>query len=115
MAASPMAAGLALTGNNCGAVIGSLMVLGLEYGRQDVNEGMEGIVKGIKPMRRLIRHFQKKYGEMDCRNLTGTDLSDPEKAATYFDAGGLEKCANMLADIAGHVAGTLYDERKSRM
>ena len=113
MAASPMAAGLSLTGNNCGAIIGSLMVLGLQYGRQDVNEGMEGIVKGIQPMRRCIRNFHKIYGEMNCRDLTGTDLANPEKATAYFDAGGLEKCANMLADTAGYVAGVLYDERMS--
>lgn len=111
LAASPFAAGLALTGNNCGALIGSLMVLGLQYGRADVHEGMEGIVKGIKPMRRFIRYFQQRHGEMNCRDLTGTDLADPKKASAYFEAGGLEKCATMMADAAGHVAGVLYDER----
>ncbi|MFZ3044629.1 MAG: hypothetical protein WA151_01840 [Desulfatirhabdiaceae bacterium] len=32
---------------------------------------------------------QRRDGEMDCRNLTGTDLTNPEKVAAYFDAGGL--------------------------
>ena len=114
MAASPFAAGLSLTGNNCGAVVGALMVLGLEFGRRDVNEGMEGILKGIRPMRRLIRHFEEKYGALDCRDLTGTDLADPAKATRYFDAGGLEKCATMMAEAAGFAAGVLYDERKKQ-
>ena len=43
MSASPFAAGMALTGNNCGALIGGLMVLGLFYGRKDVKDGMAGI------------------------------------------------------------------------
>lgn len=112
MAASPFAAGLALTGNNCGALIGSLMVLGMEFGRRDVNEGMEGIIKGIRPMRRFIKYFKEQNGELDCKKLTGTDLADPLKAKEYFDSGGLLKCAGILADSAGYVAGVIFDEKK---
>lgn len=114
MAASPFAAGLALTGNNCGAVIGGLMVLGLEFGRRDVNEKMEGILKGIRPMRKFIRRFEHKYGAMNCRDLTKTDLSNPEKADAYFSAGGLENCAAMMADAAGIVAAMLYQANAER-
>ena len=110
MAASPFAAGLALTGNNCGAAIGALMVLGLAYGRRDVNEGMEGILKGIRPMRKFVKYFEEKYGHMNCRDLTGTDLANPQKATAYFEAGGLEKCATMMADAAAFVAELIYDE-----
>jgi len=110
LAASPMAAGLALTGNNCGAVMGSLMILGMQYGRSNIYDGMDGIVKGIRPARRFIKYFQGKHGNINCRDITGTDLSNPENAKAYFDSGGLEKCANILSDAAGHVAGTLYDE-----
>jgi C_GCAxxG_C_C family probable redox protein len=110
MAASPFAAGLALTGNNCGATIGALMVLGLVYGRRDVNEGMQGIIKGIRPMRKFVKYFENKYTHLNCRDLTGTDLAIPHQAADYFDAGGLEKCAAMMADAAAFVAELIYDE-----
>ena len=110
MAASPFAAGLALTGNNCGAAIGALMVLGLVYGRRDVNEGMDGILKGIRPMRKFVKYFEAKYGHLNCRDLTGTDLADPQKATAYFEAGGLEKCATMMADAAAFVAELIYDD-----
>jgi C_GCAxxG_C_C family probable redox protein len=110
MAASPFAAGLALTGNNCGAAIGALMVLGLVYGRQDVNEGMPGILKGIRPMRKFVKYFEGKYGHLNCRDLTGTDLAIPHQAAAYFEAGGLEKCATMMADAAAFVAELIYEE-----
>lgn len=111
MSASPFAAGMALTGNNCGALIGGLMVLGLFYGREDVNEGMEGIIKGIRPMRKFVKYFEDKEHHLDCRDLTGTDLADPEKAAIYFNEGGLEKCATMMAEAASFVAGIVYDDR----
>ena len=110
MAASPFAAGLALTGNNCGAAIGALMVLGLVYGRRDVNEGMEGILKGIRPMRKFMKYFENKYAHLNCRDLTGTDLANPQKATAYLEAGGLEKCATMMADAAAFVAELIYDE-----
>ena len=114
MASSPFAAGLALTGNNCGALIGGLMALGLVFGRKDVNEGMEGILDGIRPMRKLVKYFKETYLNLDCRDITGTDLADPEKATAYFESGGLEKCANMLADVAGFVGDIIYEEKEKR-
>ncbi len=47
MASSPFVGGVALTGNNCGAVIGGLMVLGTVFGRKDLKEGMPGILTGV--------------------------------------------------------------------
>jgi len=112
MASSPFAAGLALTGNNCGAVIGGLMALGLVYGRKDVNEGMPGILAGIRPMRRLVKYFNETYQDINCRDITGTDLADPEKATAYFEAGGLKKCATMMADVAGFVGDIIWEDHK---
>jgi len=111
MSASPFAAGMALTGNNCGALIGGLMVLGLFYGREDVNEGMAGIIKGIRPMRKFVKYFEGKEGHVNCSDLTGTDLADPEKATAYFKEGGLEKCAGLMAEAASFVAAMIYDDK----
>lgn len=111
MASSPFAAGLALTGNNCGALIGGLMALGLVYGRKDVNEGMPGILAGIRPMRKLVKYFDETYQDLNCRDITGTDLANPEKATAYFESGGLEKCATMMADVAGFVGDTIWEDR----
>lgn len=112
MASSPFAAGLALTGNNCGALIGGLMVLGLVYGRKDLSKGMPGILAGIRPMRKLVRYFEGNHPGLNCREITGTDLADPEKANAYFDGGGLAKCATMLADVAGFVGDFIWDDRE---
>jgi C_GCAxxG_C_C family probable redox protein len=114
MASSPFAAGLALTGNNCGALVGGLMALGLVYGRKDVTEGMPGILAGIRPMRKLVKYFNETYQNVDCRDITGTDLANPEKATAYFESGGLEKCATMMADVAGFVADILYEESEEQ-
>jgi len=110
MAASPFAAGMSLTGNNCGGLIGGLMILGTVFGRKSVKEGMPGILEGIRPMRKLVKYFNGLYPSIDCRDITGTDLADPEKSEAFFAGGGLEKCAGILSDVAGFVAGILYDE-----
>ncbi len=111
MAASPFAGGLALTGNNCGALTGGLIVLGLVFGRRDVTEGMDGILAGIRPMRKLVKYFEKEHGTVNCRDITQTEVADPVKSVEYFDHGGLEKCARMIADVAAFVGDILYEEK----
>ena len=111
MAASPFAAGMSMTGNNCGALIGGLMVLGAVFGRRRMGDGMEGIIDGIRPARKLVKHFQSRFGTVNCCDLTQTDLADPVKADAYFAGGGLEQCAGVTGEVAAFVGGLLYDER----
>lgn len=109
-AASPFAAGMSLTGNNCGALIGGLMILGTFHGRTSVKEGMPGILAGIRPMRKLVKYFTTINPSINCRDITGTDLADPVKSEAFFSGGGLQKCAGTIADVCGAVAGMLYDD-----
>ncbi len=113
-AASPFAAGMSMTGNNCGALIGGLMILGVVFGRRRMADGMEGIIDGIRPSRRLVRHFQKRFGTLNCSEITQTDLADPVKADAYFAGGGLDRCAGVTGETAALVADLLYDEMTKR-
>jgi len=114
MAASPFAAGMSLTGNNCGALIGGLMILGTVFGRRAVAEGMPGILEGIRPSRKLVRYFTGTWNFVDCRDITQTDLADPVKSEEFFGGGGLEKCSGIIAEVTGFVAGLLYEEKIAR-
>jgi C_GCAxxG_C_C family probable redox protein len=113
-AASPFAAGMSMTGNNCGALIGGLMVLGVVFGRRSMADGMEGIIDGIRPARRLVKHFQRHFGTLNCIEITRTDLADPVKADAYFAGGGIERCAAITGEVAAFVADFLYDEMTRR-
>jgi C_GCAxxG_C_C family probable redox protein len=113
-AASPFAAGMSMTGNNCGALIGGLMILGVVFGRRSMADGMEGIIDGIRPARRLVKHFQRRFGTLNCFEITQTDLADPVKADAYFAGGGLDKCAGVTGEVAAYVADLLYDEMTKR-
>ena len=109
MAASPFFAGIALTGNTCGSLVGGLMVLGLFFGRKDVNEELPGLIKGVKPMRNLIKVFTEDNKSLNCKDITGTDLANRMNAAAYFETGGLERCAGIMSQTAGYVAEMIYD------
>jgi C_GCAxxG_C_C family probable redox protein len=113
-AASPFAAGMSMTGNNCGALIGGLMILGVVFGRRSMDDGMEGIIDGIRPARRLVKHFQKRYSNLNCLEITQADLADPVKADAYFAGGGLDRCAGITGEVAAFVADLLYDEMTKR-
>ncbi len=113
-ASSPFFGGMALTGNTCGALLGGLMVLGLIYGRKDVSEEVPGLIKGVKPLRKFIQFFGEQNKNMNCRDITGTDLADPQKAEAYFAAGGLARCAGILAQVAGYVADLVYENHQAQ-
>ncbi|MEM4406285.1 MAG: C-GCAxxG-C-C family protein [Candidatus Methanomethylicaceae archaeon] len=114
MAASPFVGGIALTGRTCGALIGGLMVAGLVFGRQKVEEGQEGILRGIKPMRKIVKFFVDRYGSVNCNDLTSVDLANPEQARDYFASGGVERCASVMAETAMFVGEIIYGEFEKR-
>lgn len=113
-AASPFFAGMALTGNTCGPLLGGLMVLGLFFDRKDVKEEAAGLIKGVKVLRKFVQEFTKQNKSMNCKDITGTDLADPQKAEAYFAAGGLERCARITAQAAGYVADLIYEHHQAQ-
>ena len=54
--------GLGRTGRTCGALLGGIMALGLKYGRNDPEEGMEGLGKGQRATYDLVKWFEQEFG-----------------------------------------------------
>lgn len=114
-AASPFFAGLALTGQTCGALIGPLMMLGMVFGREDIDQGLPGLLENVRPMRKLVKNFsQKNRDQISCRGITGVDMANPEQSQEYFKAGGLERCARLMADTAAEAAGLIWEHRQKQ-
>src|SRR3972149_1940031 len=57
--------GIALRGETCGAVVGSLMAIGLVYGRDDL-EDWHGSFGSLPPARRFTRRFEEVNGSTRC-------------------------------------------------
>ena len=94
--------GIALRGETCGAVIGSLMALGLVYGRDDLQD-RRGYIRSLPSARRFCRRFEEENGSTACsailREKLGRDydLADRAEALEYATTGGPEACALVVA------------------
>lgn len=70
-----LAGGLGNTGAVCGAVTGALMAIGLYRGKSD---SMETMMANLATAAEFRRRFEAEVGTIDCRELTGLDLTTPE-------------------------------------
>jgi C_GCAxxG_C_C family probable redox protein len=66
------AGGIGNTGAVCGAVVGAVMAIGLRLGRPDA---MEEALRRLAVPREFRRRFEAEMGTIDCRELTGVDLT----------------------------------------
>jgi len=77
--------GIALRGETCGAVIGCLMVLGLVYGRDDLDD-WKGYLASLHPSRRFCRRFEEANGSTACSAILETKLGRNYDLAERVDA-----------------------------
>ncbi len=72
--------GMARSGETCGCVTGSLMVIGLTYGKtqKDDDESRE---RCYSLAQELMDAFRGRNGALLCRELLGADVSTPEGIA----------------------------------
>jgi C_GCAxxG_C_C family probable redox protein len=112
--------GIALRGETCGAVIGSIMALGLAFGRKKPDES-EALQRTLKAAQQFCKKFEREFGSCNCRDVhykvfgRSYNLSDPKELAEFKEAGGREKCrvpAGKAARIVGElILNTKGEER----
>ena len=68
------AGGIGNTGSVCGAVAGGVMAIALKLGRPG---SMEEALENLAVYGDFRRRFEEEMGAVDCRELTGLDLTDP--------------------------------------
>jgi C_GCAxxG_C_C family probable redox protein len=93
-------AGIAKTGNMCGAVSGAIMVIGLKYGKI-VADDDAATEKTRALVRQFIHDFTVKNGSVNCTELLGYNLGIPEEFAQARDTGlFMTKCTPLVRDAA---------------
>jgi C_GCAxxG_C_C family probable redox protein len=109
--------GIALRGETCGAVIGSLMALGLVYGRDDLSD-WKGYIGSLPSARRFCRQFEEENGSTACAAILqeklgrNYDLADQAQALEYASAGGPEACSEVVASAIAIASKALEKKRK---
>ena len=78
--ASMFGGGMAGTGEVCGAVVGALMCIGIKHGRE---EPTQSDAEGYTLSQEFLRRFRDEMGSIQCRDLTGMNLSTPGGLQAY--------------------------------
>lgn len=77
------AGGIGNTGSVCGAVAGAVMAIGLKLGRA---EKMEDALARLEVVKEFRRRFEAEWHDVDCRALTGADLTTPGNIEKYMQS-----------------------------
>jgi C_GCAxxG_C_C family probable redox protein len=94
------AGGIARHGEVCGAVSGSIMIIGLAHGMNDEND-IEAREKTYELVNEFIKRFLEKNCFIDCNELLGCDLRTPEGRAFAKDQGLFDTlCPNFVKEAA---------------
>ena len=82
------AGGIGNTGAVCGAVIGAVMAIGLRLGRADLGRAdtMDEGLRRLAVAQEFRHRFETEMGTINCRELTGADLSTEEGREQYMSS-----------------------------
>ena len=75
--------GIGNTGAVCGAVCGAMMALGLKKEKPDT---MDEALRSLAVAQEFRRRFEAEMGTINCRELTGADLSTAEGIQRYVSS-----------------------------
>lgn len=109
--------GLALRGEACGAVVGSLMALGLVYGRDDLTD-KKRYVASLPSARRFCTEFEKKYSSTSCTDILEENmgrkfnLADSIESKEYLLAGGQKVCGEVVENAVQIASALIRRKRK---
>lgn len=108
--------GIAERGETCGAVTGSLMALGLIYGR-DIQQmdDWDRYRASLVPAGSFCDRFEKEYGTILCHKVQEGEfgrcyrLTNPEELQDFQNDGATEKCSAVVRS-AVHMAAEIILE-----
>jgi C_GCAxxG_C_C family probable redox protein len=104
--ATGFCSGISRTGGMCGAVSGAIMGINLVAGRSSPSESIEFCYTLTQ---KLIDHFERQYGSVNCRQLIGCDLATEEGQRYFMENHLMERCLQ-YAEGATRMAISLISE-----
>ena len=97
--ATPFGGGLSGSGYTCGAVTGGLMVIGLCHGRDEAAD-LAAKRKAYNLADKLRETFVKRFGCVNCRDLSGVDFKTPAGVEQYKKHVHTEVCVPIVEFVA---------------
>lgn len=98
-------------GNECGAVTGALMAIGLKYGNSEPNDA-EQVAIALKKQAEFEEKFKARHQSIMCRDLlNGMDFGKPEDAPKIAKSGlTATLCPQIVADACDILDEVLADD-----
>jgi C_GCAxxG_C_C family probable redox protein len=93
MIASGFGGGIARSQSLCGALAGSIMGLGLKFGRRSPEEERAGIYRRTEE---LVAGFRERFHTVSCRELTGIDFKNVEEFGARYPRIHAEVCSPIV-------------------
>jgi len=104
-ASTGLSAGVARKGETCGALIGSLMAVGLAKGTKRLDD-FDGYVETMETASEVFERFKGHYGSVKCSDIQEKlfgrriDFFNTEDAEWWYEHNGLDKCPGVCAVAA---------------
>jgi C_GCAxxG_C_C family probable redox protein len=113
-ASTPLAAGVAMRGETCGALIGGLLAVGIITAQEDLKDS-NALNTSLAAGFRLARKVEKEFGTTNCTTIQTErlgrfySLADPEQYKAFIEAGGYVECPKVVGKIARMTAEFIMD------
>lgn len=115
-ASTPLAAGIAMRGETCGALLGGLLAVGVATASDELDD-VEAINNSMAAGFRFVRRVEKEFGTTICAKIQ-TDrlgrfysIADPEQYQAFIDVGGYVECPKVVGKVARIAAEFILDYR----
>jgi C_GCAxxG_C_C family probable redox protein len=105
--ASGFAGGIGNTGSVCGAVIGAVMAISL---KQERGKTMEEFLRNLAVAQEFRSRFEAEMKTINCRELTGADLSTPEAIEQFMGSDIPQKVCFPAVGVAYRLVVDLLKE-----
>ena len=116
--AIPLSGGIAGTRNECGALVGGVMAIGMGLVDYDPHaKNPEGRKPAMSTSKKFFRWFEKEIGHASCYDIRDVNLGrffdqvDPVENQKYIEAGGNELCAGIVGKAARKAAEMILEAR----
>ncbi len=107
--ASGLGGGMGRMGEVCGAVTGAFLALGL-HDWQATSVTMEEKNKVTERVRDFTARFKQKHGSIICRDLLGSDLSQPDGYQQAIDTGAFVSVCRPVVEDAAQILEDMLNE-----
>ena len=113
-ASTPLAAGVAMRGETCGALLGGMLAIGIVTASDDFKDA-DAMTNAMGSGFRLARKVEKELGSTNCTELQEQELgrfyslANPDDYDAFIKAGGYEKCSKVCGSIARITASYILD------